>query len=199
MTEEIVRNSDADDTVEEYKKDFSFGYKELNVANAVLFVSFTLIFTFIFIFIWECEVFREQAYRYILDAKISVPALLAGIIINEIIKALTFLVLTDIKLKNLKYGINYLNITPYVHCKHAIKLNTFRTTTFTTVFVMVFAPAITCIITGFYPLIIFNAIFLIISGSDIFTLWKTRALKGNLLVTYHAERAGVSVYENPFE
>ncbi len=183
----------------EYKKDYSFSYSETNLFNVVLFFSTFLFFGGIYILLWGLHQTWDEAKKYIFDAFITIPVIIGGIFIHEGLHALPLLVFSKIKRQDLKAGINWINFTPYIHCKHPVTVKEYRISSVTPAVFMGFIPVFTGIVTGLFPLVFFGIIFIVTAGSDLLSIWKLKKVPGNFLASDHPEKAGCVVYENPFE
>lgn len=199
MTEEPIINTEAEETLPEYKKDYSFNYSEMNYFIIILFISSFLVFGGIFILVWGTRHTWYEADKYIFNVFITIPVIIAGIFLHEGLHALFLLLFSNSKLKDLKAGINWINFTPYIHCKHAVPVSTYRISSAAPAVILGLIPVIIGIINGFFPLLFFGIIFIVTAGADILSIWKLRKAKGNYLASDHPDRAGCVVFENPFE
>lgn len=194
MSEEITE----DKILSEYQTDYSFSYKESNTFSVLLFVFCSLFFVVLFGIIWGFEHTWLVAEKFIFNVYITIPVLVAGIFFHEFLHAITLLIFSEIKLTHLKAGINWINLTPYIHCKHAVSVSVYRISSITPALLMGIIPITISLLINFVPLLFFGIIFLVASGSDLLSLWKIRKIKNNFLVADHSERAGCKVFENPF-
>lgn len=199
MAENSLLKSEVEDSLPEYKKDYSFNYSEMNYFNIVLFISSFMIFGGIFILAWGPEHTWHEANEYIFDVFITIPVIVGGIFLHEGLHALTLLLFSNTKRCDLKAGINWINFTPYIHCKHAVLVSTYRISTATPALILGILPVFIGIIIGFFPFLFFGIIFIITAGADILSIWRLRKVKGNYFASDHPDRAGCVVYENPFE
>lgn len=199
MTDNSFNNTEVEDSIPEYKKDYSFNYSEMNYFNIALFVISFLLFTGIFILLWGPKHTWNDANEYIFDAFITIPVLVVGIFLHEGIHAITLLIFSDTKLKDLKAGVNWINFTPFIHCRHAIPVFLYRISTAAPALILGFMPIFAGVITGFFPLLFFGIIFIVTAGADILSIWKLRKVNGKYLASDHPDRAGCVVFENPFE
>lgn len=183
----------------EYKKDYSFNYSEMNVFNIGLFLVTFLVFGGLFILIWGAQHTWDDAKEYIFNALITIPVIIVGIFLHEGLHAITLLLFSNTKTKDLKAGINWINFTPYIHCKHAVSVSTYRISSAAPAILMGFLPVLISIVIGFFPLLFFGIIFIVTAGADLLSIWKLRKVKGNYLASDHPDRAGCTVFENPFE
>jgi hypothetical protein len=194
MTE--ITDSEAQDAG--YKKDYSFNYSQTNIFSLGLLILSFLVLGGIYILIWGGQNTWNDAKEYIFNALITIPIIIAGIFIHEGLHAIPLLIISKIPLKGLKAGVNWINFTPYIHCKHPVSVTDYRISSLFPAVLLGFIPAITGIIIGFFPFLFFGIIFIITAGSDLLSIWKLRKVPGNFLASDHPEKAGCVVYENPF-
>ncbi|PIP55093.1 MAG: hypothetical protein COX07_01770 [Bacteroidetes bacterium CG23_combo_of_CG06-09_8_20_14_all_32_9] len=198
MEEEIINKLQEDDFSPEYKTDYSFSYTKSNMFSLAIFVFSFVIFTGFFGLFWGFLYIWNEAENFVFNAFITVPVLIGGIFLHELLHAVTLLIFTDIKISNLKAGVSWINFTPYIHCKHPVSVSVYRRSTAAPALIMGIIPAIISLFTGYVPLLFFGILFIVTAGSDLFSLWKLRKVKSNYLASDHSERAGCVVYENPF-
>lgn len=198
MDEKLIDEIPEDKILQDYKTDYSFSYTESNTFSLILFGFSVVFFVGIFGMIWGFGHTWTITERIIFDVYITVPVLIAGIFVHELLHAITLLIFADIKISDLKAGINWINFTPYVHCKHPISVKTYRISTATPAILMGFIPTFTSIIIDSVPLLLSGILFIVTAGSDLYSIWKLRKVKGNYLASDHPDRAGCVVYENPF-
>jgi hypothetical protein len=199
MTDNSFIESEVENTLPEYKKDYSFNYSEMNYFNIVLFIISFLFFGGIFILIWGLNHTWHEANEYIFNAFITIPVIIGGIFLHEGLHALTLLLFSNTKIKDLKAGINWINFTPYIHCKHAVSVSKYRISSASPAIILGIVPVILGISIGFFPFLFFGIIFIITAGADILSILKIRKVKGNYLASDHPDKAGCTVFENPFE
>ena len=198
MAEETFNEITEENILLEYKTDYSFSYKESNTFSILLFVSCSLFFVGLFGIIWGFEHTWVLAEKFIFNVYITIPVLVIGIFLHEILHAITLIIFAGIKIKHLKAGINWLNFTPYIHCKHPVSVTNYRISTIAPALLMGIIPAILSIFLNSVYFLFFGIIFIVTSGSDLLSLWKIRKTKGDYLTSDHSERAGCQVFENPF-
>ena len=182
----------------DYKIDYSFNYSQTNIFSLGLLVFSLIFFGGLYILIWGMDQTWAEAKEYIFDAVITIPVIVIGIFVHESLHALPLLLLSGIPLKDLKAGINWINFTPYIHCKHPVSVKDYRISSIFPALLMGFIPVITGVIIGFFPVVFFGIIFIVTAGSDLLSIWKLRKVSGDFLASDHPEKAGCVVYENPF-
>jgi hypothetical protein len=198
MDKQINDEIPEDKILSEYKTDYSFSYKESNTFSIILFIFSFVFFIGIFGLIWGFKYTWIISEKFIFNAYITIPVIICGIFIHELLHALTLLIFGNIKISNLKAGINWINFTPYVHCKHPISVSIYRKSTFAPALLIGIIPTLIAVFLGNVQLLFFGILFIVTAGSDLFSLWKLRKVKGNFLASDHPDKAGCFVFENPF-
>lgn len=198
MEEQLIEEIPEEKILSEYKTDYSFSYTESNTFSVLLFIFSFIFFIGLFGLIWGYSHTWTIAEKFIFNVYITIPVLIVGIFIHELIHAITLLLFADIKISNLKAGVNWINFTPYVHCKHPVKLSAYKLSTFAPALLMGIIPTFTSLVIDSVPLLLFGIIFIVTAGSDLYSLWKLRKVKGNYFASDHPEKAGCVIFENPF-
>lgn len=193
---QVNQNSENKDP--DYKKDYSFNYKQTNIFSLGIFIFTFLFFGLIYISIWGVHETWKEAEEYLFNVFITIPVIVVGIFLHESFHALPLLFISKIPWKDIKAGINWINFTPYIHCKHPVSVRDYRISTSFPAIIMGILPTLLGIVIGFFPMVFFGIIFIVTAGSDILSIWKLRKVRGDYLASDHPEKAGCVVYENPF-
>ncbi len=199
MDQQIIEEIPEEKILSEYKTDYSFSYTESNTFSVLLFIFSFVIFIGLFGFIWGFSHTWTVAEEFIFNVYITIPVLIIGIFLHEFLHAITLLIFADVKISNLKAGINWISFTPYIHCKHPIKVSSYKISTFAPALLMGIIPTLLAFIINSVPLLFFGILFIVTAGSDLFSLWKLRKVKGNYFASDHPEKAGCVIFENPFD
>ena len=195
----MEENQEEENQVLDYKIDYSINYTQTNIFSLGLFFFSSLFFIGIYILFWGVHETWIDAKEYIFNAFITIPVIIVGIFIHESLHALPLLIYSKIPLRDLKAGVNWINFTPYIHCKHPVSVNDYRISTLFPALFMGLIPTIIGVSIGFFPVVFFGIIFIVTSGSDLLSLWKLKKVSGKYLASDHPEKAGCVVYENPFD
>lgn len=198
INNEIIDEIPEAKILSEYKTDFSFSFKESNIFSLLLFFCCFILFINLFGLIWGYHHTWIVAEKFIFNVYITLPVIIAGLFLHEIIYGFTLIIFANIKITNLKAGICWVNFTPYIHCKHPVLVTNYRISTFAPVLLTGIIPVIISIFFNSVYLLFFGIIFIVVSGTDLLSLWKIRKINGNYFASDHPERAGCQVFENPF-
>jgi hypothetical protein len=182
----------------EFKKDMSFSVREANWLSFFIFGFSLIIFSVPFVLIYGISVYYEGLKEFLFNIKITIPVILIGIVIHELIHGLFILVLVKQGIKHVKFGFNSDYYVPYVHSKIPLKAFHYRIIAISPLICLGIVPvAISFFISSTF-LLFFGIVFIFAASGDILILWKIRKVDKENIVADHPERAGCFVYENPF-
>lgn len=105
-----------------------------------------------------------------------------GIVLHELIHALTFSLFLPSKLKGVQFGFNKEHGIPFVHIIEPISIIGFRIGAIMPLIILGLFPVIFGFILGHISLTLFGIIFIISSSGDILLINKTRKLNNHQLV-----------------
>jgi len=119
--------------------------------------------------------------------------LFLGILIHELLHALTWMVLQKEGFQQIKFGFNLKALTPYTHYKKAIKMWKYRWGGAVPGLFMGFIPLIISFIIGNASLNFIGFLFTWAALGDVISLWMTRKYNGSQLVQDNPNELGVIV------
>lgn len=105
-----------------------------------------------------------------------------GIVLHELIHALTFSLFLPSKLKGVQFGFNKEHGIPFVHIIEPISIIGFRIGAIMPLIILGLFPVIFGFILGHISLTLFGIIFILSSSGDILLINKTRKLNNHQLV-----------------
>lgn len=121
---------------------------------------------------------------------VFIAALLAGIVVHELIHGLCWGVFAQAGFKSIKFGIIWQALTPYCHCKEVLTVSQYRIGALMPTIILGILPVIFSWITGNYLLLMFG-IFLTVGGSgDLLVVWMTRKLNKTKKIKDHPFKVG---------
>ena len=121
--------------------------------------------------------------------------LIAGIVLHELIHGLAFLFFCNNGIKSLQFGIMWKFLTPYCHCKEALKVRHYILGALMPAIIMGFIPAGLGVITGKIILLLFGLFFSFAAGGDFSIVWLLRKVPGHSLVLDHESKVGCYVLD----
>ncbi len=117
-----------------------------------------------------------------------------GIVAHELIHGLTWLPFTKHGFKSIKFGILWKMLTPYCHCKEAMKVKHYILGAITPAIFLGFIPALVAIAIGNTGLLVFGMFFIMAGGGDFMIIHLLRNENKNDLVQDHPSEAGCYIY-----
>lgn len=123
------------------------------------------------------------------------PALLLGIIGHEILHALTWVVLGKVPIKEIRFNIHWLTLSPYAHAKVPMKKWAYVIGSAMPGVVLGILPFLAGLILSDMRLIWFGVLFSGAAVGDILVLWQIRNVSADALIEDHPSRAGCVVSE----
>ena len=130
-----------------------------------------------------------------LDYKIFI-LLVLGIIVHELLHALTWMLLQKEGFTNIKFGFNWQALTPYTHYTKAMEVWKYRLGGIMPGIVMGIAPVIISYVLQNASINFIGFLFVWAATGDIISLWMIRNLKGSQMVKDHPDELGVLVLES---
>ena len=187
--------SKAVENVQLKKTDLSLSFEEIGgYALPVVFyitLTFTILYTMLhgfsnLIFSWRIS-----------DLLLwTLPFLIGGIILHELIHGVCFSIFSGKPLSFIKYGFDRKTFTPYAHCKTPISASAYKIGALMPAIVLGFAPYIISLFTGNIYLFMFGTFFTTAACGDFIIFWIIRNIDNSSLVEDHPSNAGCYIYSD---
>lgn len=136
------------------------------------------------------EYFILYLIRITAWALIFLFSVILGIVLHELIHALTFSLFLPSKLKGVQFGFNKEHGIPFVHIIEPISVIGFRIGAIMPLIILGLFPVISGFILGHISLTLFGIIFILSSSGDILLINKTRNLNSHQLVLDLPDKVG---------
>ena len=177
------------------KKEITLGTGRANLYSLVFLIPALIVFYLPFLLIWH-ETVSLESYREIVSDNgfLFFGLLLSGIFLHELIHGLTWAIFSKKGFKSIQYGIIWKAITPFCHCKEALKINHYRLGTIMPGIVLGFFPALAGIITGNAMILILGIVFTVAAGGDFLFIWFLRKEPADCFIEDHPDKIGCFVY-----
>lgn len=120
--------------------------------------------------------------------------LILGILLHELIHGITWAKFAKEGFKSIKFGILWKMLTPYCHCKEALKVRHYIIGAITPAIIMGIVPSIIAIMIGSFELLIFGMFFTMAAGGDFLIINLIRKENNSDLVQDHPSEAGCYIY-----
>jgi len=143
------------------------------------------------------SVFSEGGFHVLWPYLIKgITALVAGIVLHELLHALGWLPFTKRGLRSFRFGIKMPEMAPYAHCTESLPVNGYRTGILLPGIVLGLAPAIYGIIKGNFLWLCFGMFFTWAASGDMIMFWRIRKFKSQTLVMDHPQKLGCFITGN---
>lgn len=199
LSEAEARRKQALEVLEAQMKEQGYEVKELkisavraNVLAIVISAPFWIAALIPFIII------HGNPFAQDYNALLFVLAMLAGIVIHELIHGLTFAMFTEKGWKSIEFGILWEYVTPYCTCSEPMKKGPMIVAAIMPTIVLGFLPAVLGIITGKWVILFFAIILIMGGGGDmmiILNILKYRTKGKEVLFLDHPYEIGTIAFE----
>lgn len=122
-------------------------------------------------------------------------ALIAGIVVHELIHGLTWALFAKRGFRAISFGVIREYLTPYCHCDEPLLKRHYMLGAFMPCLLLGIVPAVLSLFLGFVWLYIFGVVFISAAAGDLMVMWRLRKEKDTALVLDHPSEAGYLVYE----
>lgn len=163
-----------------------------NVLALIFVIPIILVSLIPYVSLWDME--QTKSVSGIRTGSLMV-AFLVGIIIHELIHGLYWGVFAKEGFRSIKFGVIWKALTPYCHCKEALKVKHYRIGILLPTIILGFLPIILSWITGRYELLIFGIFLTIGGGGDFLIVWMMRKLKKEEMIKDHPYKLGFYIPE----
>jgi hypothetical protein len=137
--------------------------------------------------------------RTLMNWYVLLPGLLGGVVLHEVIHALSWAFFARKPLRSIRFGIQWKTLTPYAHCAEPMEAWAYRRGAAMPAILLGVIPAAVGLVAGNGAWAIYGTIFLVAAVGDFIVLWVLRRVPGNVLVEDHPSRAGCYVYDIPVD
>jgi hypothetical protein len=168
------------------------GFK-LNIYVFLLTLPVWLLSSGYYVFVYGFSAYVSGIVE-VLNYKIFI-FLVLGIIVHELLHALTWMVLQKEGFANIKFGFNWQALTPYTHYTKEMQVWKYRLGGIMPGLVMGIAPVIISYVLQNASINFIVFLFVWAATGDIISLWMIRKLKGSQKVKDHPDELGVIVME----
>ena len=116
-------------------------------------------------------------------------ALLAGIVLHELIHGVCMAIFAKNGWKSVSFGFNIKAFTPYTHCKEPLHPDAYRLSLVMPGFLLGDVPTLISWFTGNILFLLFGLLFCWAAAGDVMILWMSRRITGGVLQD-HPEKIG---------
>ena len=179
-----------EDAIEPEKKQIEEFTMEMGKANWIAFLlafPISLLLLAPFVLIWDLDTLKSGWNMFTGNFFLF---LISGIIIHELLHGLTWAYFAPNKFRSIQFGFKWKYLTPYCHCKDALKVKHYRIGGAMPLFVMGVIPAIIGLIMGDGGILSFGMFFTWAAGGDMIALYMLRKFSDDDYIYDHPEKLG---------
>ena len=178
------------------KKDLSISMAKANLLS-IYFALPVVLLAAIYLLIWEYDntmVFLS-AFRTTPYLIWAIVCLVAGIIAHELIHGIVWMYFADKKNGHIKFGFNWITLTPYTHCTEPMDVTSYRLGAAAPGIILGIVPYLIGLVAGNPVITLFGLFFSFAASGDALILWILRKVEKGKLVEDHPTKAGCYVIE----
>jgi hypothetical protein len=177
--------------IENYSKRINIPVTYANIAALLLLVIAIILFGVPFYFMWNPSLdIHGLIFR-------SFPLLIFGIIAHELIHGLLFALYAEKGLKSVRFGIVWKMLTPYCHCKEAVKVKFYIIVALFPAIILGLIPIVISFFNGSIYWLFFGVFNISISAGDLIVVWLLRKENPNDYVQYLSTGNGHYIFKKP--
>jgi len=147
-----------------------------------------------FLLLWGARTLLTGG-RALVTWYVLLPVLLGGIVLHEVIHALSWMFFGRKSSGSIRFGVQWKTLTPFAHCTEPMEARAYRRGAAMPALLLGVLPAAVGLVAGNGAWAIYGAIFLVAAVGDFIVLWVLRRVPGRVLVEDHPTRAGCYVYD----
>lgn len=176
------------------KNEYTMGFGKVNLYALLLVFPISIVYLSFFTLIWGYE--RIQlGIESIMDYFFYI--IISGIIIHELLHGITWGSFAVNGMKSIKFGFKWKYLTPYCHCKEALKVKQYKLGASMPLIVLGIIPSIFGIIMGNGAIFLYGLLFTYVAAGDIIGLLMLRKLDNNTYVIDHPDKMGFYIENSP--
>ena len=176
------------------KQDLSLPLAKIGGISLLLGFLPTIPFLITFAIVWEWQAVFVSSGPLWGAIGLFWLALLVGIVVHELLHALTWMVAGRKPLRAMAFGVQWKTFTPYAHCREPMAAWAYRLGVAMPALILGIVPMLAGLATANGWLLFFGILFTIAAGGDFLVLWSLRGVNGRSQVADHPQNAGCIVY-----
>lgn len=127
---------------------------------------------------------------------VFLPIVILGATLHELIHGICFVIFSDNKLSDLKFGAKWSTLTLYAHCQKPVTARAYKISTAMPGIILGIIPALISFVTGSFSLFMFAAIFTTAAAGDFIILLILKNVDKNIFVEDHPDNLGCFAYSD---
>ena len=174
------------------KQDYSLPIANTSAVSFGLGLLPTIPFVIAFSLLWGWP--WQPMENFVVALGLFWLALLGGVVVHELLHALTWMVAGRKPLRTMAFGVKWRTFTPYAHCREPMAAWAYRLGVAMPALILGIVPMLAGLATANGWLLFFGILFTIAAGGDFLVLWSLRGVNGRSQVADHPQNAGCIVY-----
>ena len=174
--------------------EYTMGLVRANLLAFLLSIPILFGYSFFYMGLYGTNDFGIASDNLATNFPFFLISIVAGIIIHELIHAVSWWWLDDISWNDIHFGFKWTMLTPYVHCPEPIEITNYRWGVAMPGIVLGIVPFILALVFKNGWLFGYGLIFTLAAGGDLIMLWMLRKVPGGSLVQDHPKLMGCRVF-----
>jgi len=174
--------------------DLSIPLWKANIYSFPIFIFSLIVTVFPYSFLWGTEKVYSE-FSSTSNFLLLILIFFFGIILHEIIHAISWVMFAKIPFSKIKFGFNVRSLSPYAHCGETVTAKVYRIALLTPAIILGFIPISISYVSGSVWFFVTGLLFTVTACGDFFIFCLIRKVKNDQLVADHPERAGCKVVE----
>ena len=176
--------------------EYTIGIVKANMLALLLSIPIFFGYSLVYIFLHGTNGYGISMDSIAMNFSLFLISIVAGIIIHELIHAVSWWWLDDISWNDIHFGFKWAMLTPYVHCPEPIEITNYRWGVAMPGIVLGIVPFILALIVKNGWMFGYGLIFTLAAGGDIIMLWMLRKVPSGSLVQDHPDLMGCKVFNS---
>lgn len=166
-------------TLHKNKNKYTIGLGKANLYAFLISIPLTIVLFLTFHFIWNFEKIT-LGMRITMDYFFHI--LITGVIIHELLHGFTWAIFASKTMKSIRFGFKWKYLTPYCHCKEALKVKHYKIGILMPLVILGTLPLMYGIIVGNGIVFLWGTLFTCIATGDIIVLFFLRKLNNECYI-----------------
>lgn len=175
------------------RKDYSITGRKANVYSIALGSLLLCLSIFSFSWIWGSQNIKMAMVKVSENYLQFLLILLLSIFVHEVIHFVAWIVSGRKKMTDFEFGFSVKYLSPYVHCKAALQINSYRLGIAMPGVVLGILPIFYSLLFGKSLALLYGLILLLMASGDFLVLWIIRGVSKDSCVRDHPSRIGCVV------
>lgn len=167
--------------------------RQANISSFLLFVIASFAYGAPFSLFWGLDSFLASGRSFLTNYFWLLIALAVGIILHELLHAITWAAFCKRGMKSIRFGIQWRHLAPYVHCSEYLPKHAYASGVAMPGALLGILPPLISLITGNGWLLWFGIFFTAGAAGDALTLVKLRGVHRANVIKDHPEHLGFIV------